>query len=309
MFLFTIGPHRKKDSASSVAKKYNRSDVFEDHPVYHYWLSLDIFKAFSSAQEQIKNGETTIRLTINKSEFEVSLEALETAKSLITNALEGDEAPTYEFGIRHSEGLANFEKSQTSVCAVALHDLIASPYGKIMHQGSTRKNPDTSAIESADYYGAVFSDNRICTPFLVGNGKLVGEFNQAVTQTGKYAHDVIEERRDGKSPNPVILGLPLTRFQISLYVFVLGAKKLWGMQSVKCATSNLAVYATVYAASHYMINNHRVEEVNLLEQPFLHGLCPLQAAQHCRVFREGDKVVKFFSHFTALLPTKYCFNE
>ena len=68
-------------------------------------------------------------------------------------------------------------------------------------------------------------DALVCTPFLLGDGKQPGNHYQAVIQTAKYIHDVIEDRQDKKVVNPVILGLPVTRDRLSLYVFVLGTKK------------------------------------------------------------------------------------
>ena len=88
---------------------------------------------------------------------------------------------------------------------MALNELIASPYGKILRQGPTTVNNP----EAADYYGAKFDgDGSIFGPFLVGDSKQPGEFKQAITQTGKYAHDVIEDRKDKTMlSNPMILGL------------------------------------------------------------------------------------------------------
>ena len=68
----------------------------------------------------------------------------------------------------------------------------------ILHQGATNKNPSaTGNPEVSDLYGAVYDNkHRICTPFLVGEGKQPGDYKRALTQRAKYAHDVICLRHD-----------------------------------------------------------------------------------------------------------------
>ena len=281
-----------------VSKNYKPADLFEEHPVYHHWLALDMYKAYVSAQKQLRDGNTTITLTINAEEFSVERVALETANKFILNALSIFDQPLYQFGMRYSGEVTKTEICQTCTCAVAFNELIASPNGKILHQGPTQ-NRSGATPEIADYYGAVYKDGLIMSPFLVGDGKQPGEFKQALTQTAKYAHDLIENRKDATKPNPVLLGLPLVKDCLGLYVFVLGTEKLWGIPVVpKCSPSNPdvnAVYATLYAASQYMIKSHIVE-VDMLKEPNLLGFEPLQVHDGCRVFKDATekRVVKYF---------------
>lgn len=296
-------PKRHTDSASTVAGtcQNNPGSLFEDHPLYHHWLAYELYGVYLRAQRQLKENETDIKLTVNNIEFSVSLEALETASGFCMQALGISDAPRYEYGMRHSPQLACQEICQTAVCATALNDLIASRCGKILHQGATRKKKKTDSPETADYYGAVFDQqHRICTPFLVGDGKHAGDEAKALCQTAKYAHDVIEERlKTGEPPpsNPLILGLPLTKSSMCLYAFFVGAKQLWGLPIVKSRPDDLALYATVYAASHYMIKCHRVEVEGLPNEPCLYNYRPLQANSQCRTFHDQEtrKVWKFFS--------------
>lgn len=278
--------------------------MFEEHPVYHHWLAFALYKVWCSAKEQVNERKETITLTIESDEFSVSLEALKTALNFCTKAFDMPDLPLSDFGPRHSSRLAKMETCQSGVCSIALSELIASPRGKILHQIPTRKKVGKKgAPETADYYGAIFdSDGKICSGFLGGDHKQPGEYTKGLTQTAKYIHDIIEERSTPKNgPNPLVLGLTMTKDKKSLYLFALGALRIWGMP-IAIATSDhadLAFYATLYAASHYMIKNYRVQESGLLERPILclhSDYLPLQYGAKCRVFlhEEEYQVKKFF---------------
>lgn len=61
-------------------------------------------------------------------------------------ALQLRNRPQYQFGMRHSDKLASCEVCHTSVCAMALDELIASPHNKIFTMDQQRRDKVTQKL-------------------------------------------------------------------------------------------------------------------------------------------------------------------
>lgn len=296
-------PKSLSASASEVAKTKKPEDVFVEHPVYHWTLAYELKQAYEEALKLIGSHNSTITLTVLGDNFSVSLENLQTASRIFTQALNIANDEPYQFGMRADTNLACQEICFTATCAVALNKLLNSDRAFILHQGATKKKINSQGgPEAADLYGAVYDDSyRICTPILVGEGKKPGDYKSALTQTAKYAHDVMVIRHNYHIQGlPILLGLPFCKDDMSLYVYLMGQEKPWGMCIAKSSSKDLALYATIYAACQYMIKHHRVQSEDVVEKPCLYDLKPLNN----RVFLDENKqkVWKFFN------TSQYFFN-
>lgn len=282
-------------SAGAVGRTKKPDDIFEEHPVYHWTLAYELKKAYEEASRLICSGNSTITLTVLEDEFSVSKNDLQTAANYCTQALNIADDEPYQFGMRSSRDLACQEICSSATCTVALNSLIGSEKAFILHQGATKKTPGSPGDpETSDLYGAVYTGYKICTPFLVGDVNRPGEYLSSLTRTAKYAHDIISIRHDDDiEGSPILLGLPICKDAMSLYLFLMGQGKTWGMCIAKSDSKYLPLYATFYAASHYTIKHHRVQTANAVENPSLYCLTALTD----RVFKDEkeQKAWKFFN--------------
>ena len=109
------------------------------------------------------------------------------------------------------------------------------------------------------------------------------------TYTNSKIHpqcDVLDQ-----SATPVLLGLPNCKDAMSRYVFVMGTARPWGMCVAKSTSEDLALYATIYVASHYLIE-HELMEDECVQQPCLYDLKKLN--DWVFLDEENEKVWKFF---------------
>ena len=158
---------------------------------------------------------------------------LKEVSAMILCSAKPNEFPLALHGMRSSTDLITCEMTYSAIYSAALNRLCASQNrsSAIVHQGPVRKKAKTSGNpESADLVGVNFSNGSIENTVLVSDLKLY-DIDVAIKESaldGKYASLHKDWAPEYCS---LVLGLAASRHTASLWLYVMGDRREWAIQS------------------------------------------------------------------------------
>ena len=214
------------------------------------------------------------------------------------NACELHDSKPCQFGIRSKDELKDLEGSLSLLVATALNQFIFEQerQGRYYHQWPVKmcSNKPGSA-ETADGAVVTMEESLPGMPVLASDVKRFS-IKEATVETA----DMMEEKHNPKDDSwPTILGLPMTRSIIRLYIFVLGNQKLIGINVLQGKPWDRAILLTLLVAVRYLCKNPIIT-LNVMTKPK-----PLKDTQLVclkdRVFHDkiACKMWKFFPKSSA----------
>ena len=275
-----VRPSTSAESISRQAKNKSLSDTFYDKPIYNHWFALELYRAYLLAQEQVTLSAPDINLTFCSVEYKIERSRLDNAIAAIAFAASLQEQPDANgFGILSSSPIRSQELTFSSLYARALDRFLFrdESVGACLHQGPVRKEGTRGCPEASDVYVIPLRNFKPGTPLLVSDIK-TQDYDTALKETSLYASCCVNHVRLNDETCPLILGLPVTRAQASLYLYVSSHRKMWGIKVIGSnPPHDSALLCTVYAAVNYLCRNPTFETHPLVHPiPFKgNGFSPL----------------------------------
>lgn len=203
-----------------------------------------------------------------------------------------------------SSGIRESEIAWTSVCAAHLQSLFNDlPMGLFMHQAPTSNR--TGTPETVDWYFAKCDERgRPLGPVSCGDGKLHDLVRAARTSVYHSQNCIV--MRHNINDWPIILAFPATPIQARLDLHIPVHKAMWQVHVTKpLPLWDKGLLCTLYYGLHRQLNSQVVSDHPITTNtPKIAPITPLKdITKHpdeVYVFREGNKVVKFYDHLDAV---------
>ena len=233
------------------------------YPPYCHWFAVKLYDVYVRAKELLQDSaQPSISLELDGNTFAIDRSHLDFAVDSLYSACNLS-ASNCARGIGSSEGMCTAENTFTSLYARIMDRfLFMDPrVGGCLHQGSSRvrKEENDSTLEKADVYILTFNhDMSPGPPFAVADIK-IEEFDKAVRESVLYGVSCSEQ--SGPKRWPVLLGLPGTKGETELFVFVpFSCERFFRYSVVKSQTYDRALLCTLYVAVNYLCKNPIVYE-------------------------------------------------
>ena len=248
-------------SISSLARSEDKPQKYiQDMPIYSHWLGIELQKVLDVAKEQLSSNEGSLRfkLVCSKNAFEIDRVCLDNASSRLEKACNITEKQS-SFGLSSDPLFCKSELSLSALISIHLHEFLfhKTRNGLCLHQCPVRKRHDATRgnPEAADIYVCSSVNGEFGTPVLVADVKET-DFAIAFRESALYGCGCIEVHSfTGKRVCPVTLGLPCTKTEAQLQLYVEG-KKLWCLPiSGKSQLHSKPLLCALYCGVQFIIQN------------------------------------------------------
>ena len=300
----SIGIPKMSDSISNLARKEEDSEKYiQDMPIYSHWLGIELQKVLDVAKEQVssKKGSLRFELVCSENAFEIDRVCLDNASSRLEKACNLTEKQS-NFGLYSHHLLCKSELSLSALISIYLHEFLfhKTRNGLCLHQCPVRKRQDANP-EAADIYVCSSVNGEAGTPVLVADVKNT-EFETAYRESALYGCGCVEVHSfTGKRVCPVMLGLPCTKTEAKLQLYVEGLEKLWCLPiSGKSQLHSKPLLCALYCGVQFIIQKSFNIRNRMAYAKPLYGadLSPLKEGFNCRVFlnEANGLVYKYYSN-------------
>ena len=228
------------------------------------WFSLELLEAYLSAQEQLRNGSTTVELSLHEQDFTLfdapPLDKIPKAfftieASVLDKAAKAIEEASSRTRVHLESGgtLPSADKLAYSAHFARALDVLLfhkdSEVGACLHHapvsGSEADPCDVMVVPLADQGG----------PVLVGDMHSE-DLAQAESETARPANALMRWRVEHLEEWVVRIGLSGTRTELSMQLCMPSGLSFWCVPVVKSSPTDRALLCTLYAGVQFLLKMH-----------------------------------------------------
>ena len=204
-------PLLEGDSISSLAKKLNSNQVFDDSPVFNHWFGTSLYNVHKTIQDQLQKNSSSLSVSLQEATYSIETKDLYETSKRIKFAAEMRNS-SRDHGIYGSSALRNAETTFSTVVASTLEKLC---YGgdwnaSIVHQGPVQKKPKTSGNpDTADLLGFRYLQSQPVETFFVSDLKL-NDYDLCEKESALYGKFVSLSGKKGNHNSYMVVGLAAT---------------------------------------------------------------------------------------------------
>ena len=272
-------------------------------PIYSHWLAILLQQVLDRASEQLANASQELIFEFDSCNvFKIDRASLEEASSRLRTSFEIEEMEG-TFGVCASDDLCSAELSLTALLACHLDSFLFTNTrnGLCLHQGPVRTKSSTGGNpEASDIYVCSSVEGGFGTPVVLGDVKKF-DLQHATRETGLYCCACLGvHSHTDRRVSPVVLGIPCTKTESNLLLYLEGNEKLWSIPvSEGQPLYSKPLLCALYCGVQFIIkNSYCITGPMTIAKPLRDvSLVPLKFGANCRVFRntEDGLVYKFYS--------------
>lgn len=297
------------NSVSSVASdsSADASAYIKPMPTHSHWLAMELLGIVECARSQLATDRTTMEFTVGTQKINIDKARLIQAHGSIEwacrmNVIAGKAQDTPQIGVLSEKRLASSELAFSALTTCLLDRFLFggdnAHLGYCLHQGPTRKRSKaTGSPEAADIYVCSCVGGGYGIPVAFGDLKL-SDIDRATIETGLCCCSSVAVQT-GQRKYPIYLGIPCTRSELALLVYMEEADgKMWQIPVYSGFPYCMELLCSLFCGVHFLIISNYFNRVPMVKPCPLFGknLVPLTKQVDCRVYLEGTTrtVIKFF---------------
>lgn len=299
-------PLLESDSISSLAKRLNSDQVFDDSPVFNHWFGTSLYNVHKTIQDQLQKNSSSLSVSLQEATYSIETKDLYEASKRIKFATEMKNS-SRDHGICGSSALRDAETTFSTVVASTLQNLC---YGgdwdaSIVHQGPVRKRPKTSGNpDTADMLGFRYLQSQPVETFFVSDLKLEN-YELSEKESALYGKFGSLSAKKGNRDSYMVVGLAATRYNASLWIYVMVNKRVMAIPIIRLVPIwDVALLGTLCVALRYLAQSPILYKVLPCPMPLKEiSLEPLKPTPRNRTYlnRQDGVVMKFFCNGDTVL--------